>query len=140
MLKSLLEKGMDANYVNTVGENAAHFAVRGTRGMRNGMNVFKFLEQQGVDLHAANLDGVTPVMQMVHGRFDADAMSYLLETAPDLHLLDGGRQAHQVPCHGRELILIEPAHAVSDNHRRVGVWALAWSCAALSALMLPLKR
>lgn len=119
MLKSLLEKGMDANYVNAVGENAAHSAVRGTRGIRNGMNVFKFLEQQGVDLHAANLDGVTPIMQMVHGRFDADALSYLIETAPDLHLLDAERQSvmHHALAHMNVKaceILLEHGWAMGD--------------------------
>lgn len=93
ILEWLLEKGMDANYVNSVGENAAHFAVRGTRGTRNGMDVFKFLEQQGLDLHASNLEGVTPIMQMVHRSFDSDAMSYLLESSPDLHLLDAVGQS-----------------------------------------------
>lgn len=110
---------MDAKYVNAVGENAAHFAVRGTRGIRNGVNVFKFLEQQGVDLHAANLDGVTPIMQMVHGRFDADALSYLIETAPDLHLLDAERQSvmHHALAHMNVKaceILLEHGWAMGD--------------------------
>ena len=88
MLRALLDQGMDAKYVNALGENAAHFAVRGTRGRRNGREVFEFFDSLGVDIHAPNKSGVTPMLMAVQGKFDSDGLEFLIETAPSLYHQD----------------------------------------------------
>ena len=102
VLTQLLEQGMDAKFTNAANENAAHFAVRGTRGGSNGREVLEFLASQGVDVHAANKEGVTPMMLAAHGRAERDALVYLTETAPNIHLqdLEGQSAMHHALAYG----------------------------------------
>ena len=102
VMRDLLNQGMDANFTNQKGENAAHFAALGTRGRSNGTEVFEFLADQRVDLNAGNEDGLTPLMLATHGRVNRDALAYLIEIADDFHVQDteGESVMHHALAHG----------------------------------------
>ena len=87
-LKSLVSMGMSPSLQNDSGQNAAHFAAKGTRGKTNGKEVFTFLSSHGVALDDPDQNGITPLMIYVQGKSESDGLLFLAQNTQNLHQQD----------------------------------------------------
>ncbi|MFV0573002.1 MAG: ankyrin repeat domain-containing protein [Xanthomarina gelatinilytica] len=82
LMDKLLAKGIKGN------NQAFLFAASGGRGSNNGVEVFKYLEQKGLNPNTANNEGVTPLHVVASRSKDADVINYLLQKNLDVNQAD----------------------------------------------------
>ena len=115
-LKSLVSMGMSPSLQNDGGQNAAHFAAKGTRGRTNGKEVFTFLSSHGVALDDPDQNGITPLMIYVQGESESGGLLFLAQDTKNLH-----QQDH------RDLSAMHHAIASGNPKNVSGLIASGWS-------------
>ncbi|WP_053976346.1 ankyrin repeat domain-containing protein [Mangrovimonas xylaniphaga] len=81
-LEALQSRGIKGN------NQAFMFAAYGTRGKTNGIEVYKFLEEQGLNPNVINREGQTPLHILASRSKDEELIRYLLEKGLDVNIGD----------------------------------------------------
>lgn len=84
----LLAKGLKPEGLGTNGSNAIIFASKGTRGKTNGVEVFTYLEEKGVNPKVVMKDGTTPLHLLASKNKDEEVIRYFIEKGADVNSLD----------------------------------------------------
>ena len=88
-LNLLIEEGMSAQFENSKGQTAGHFAALGTRGKDVEVEVFEFLQEHGVNLESSDERGTTPLMLLCQKRNDSgSALPFMIRESSNLHFAD----------------------------------------------------
>ena len=82
-----LNKGVDFKFVNKKGENAMFFATYGRRRSELMLNTFTFLDSLGLEVNIVNLNGQTPLHQVVK-RGDSKVIDFFLKHGVDINKID----------------------------------------------------
>lgn len=82
LMNKFLSKGIKGN------DQAFLFAAYGTRGNTNGLEVYKYLESQGLSPKTANKEGVTPLHILASRSHDQEVLSYMLDKGLDVNQPD----------------------------------------------------
>lgn len=82
LMTQLLEKGINGN------DNAFIFASQGARGTTNGMDVYKFLENSGLNPIAISKDGETALHILATRNKDMSVINYFIDKGADVNQLD----------------------------------------------------
>jgi ankyrin repeat protein len=78
MLDWLLNEEVDIEPASRSGENAMHFASRGTRGHSNSLEVFEYLKDKGIAPDLQSTKGTTPLMIYAAKAEDPEVISFFL--------------------------------------------------------------
>ena len=82
LLQKLTNKGVKGN------DQAFIFASQGTRGKTNGIHVYKFLENNGLNPKVKTKEGVTPLHNAAARTKDIEVINYLLANGNDVNAVD----------------------------------------------------
>ncbi|MDW5289089.1 ankyrin repeat domain-containing protein [Formosa sp. PL04] len=88
MLDQLIDKGVDYKTLNNEGANAMIYASMGGRGTSNGLDVFKYLEGQGLKANITTKNGVTPLHGLASKSKDEAVIIYFLNEGVDVNQAD----------------------------------------------------
>ncbi|MEM8889191.1 MAG: ankyrin repeat domain-containing protein, partial [Bacteroidota bacterium] len=87
-LKMLMKLGLDHKTVSKKGENAVMFASSGSRGHVNGIEVYEFLEELGLEINVVSTEGRTPLHNIAYRVKDEAILNYFLEKGVDPNQVD----------------------------------------------------
>lgn len=82
LLKKLSGEGVKGN------DQAFIFASQGTRGKTNGINVFKFLENNGLNPKVETKEGVTPLHNVASRNKDLEVINYFISKGNNVNTKD----------------------------------------------------
>ncbi len=88
LLKALVKKGVDYKTPNKKGGNAFLFAVQGTRGFENKIEVFEYLKSIGLEPNVVTNDGYTPLHRLGYGNTDKAIFEFFLNAGADVNQKD----------------------------------------------------
>jgi ankyrin repeat protein len=89
-LKMLIEKGVDAKAINKNGGNAILMASRGARGYQNSLELYKFLESQGIAVNVVGDYGRNPLHAIAYRTDDIAILDYFINKGVNINLQDEG--------------------------------------------------
>lgn len=89
-LKLLIEKGIDHKAKNKKGGNAILMASRGARGHQNSLEVYKFLESQGIEVNTIGDYGRNPLHAIAFKTDNINLLDYFINRGVDVNLQDDG--------------------------------------------------
>lgn len=78
-LQKIIDRGFSYLNPNVHGGNAVMFAVKGKRGHRNGMKVYEFLEEKGLEMNVVGEKGRNPLHQIAMRDNDAQLVKFFLD-------------------------------------------------------------
>ena len=78
LLKRLIDKGLDYKTLNTEGGNAFIFASEGTRRVKNGLDVYTYLERIGLNPNVTTHEGVNPLHNIAYSVKDKAVFDYFI--------------------------------------------------------------
>ena len=87
MMDMLIEKGLDYKGANDLGANAIIAAAQGGR-RANGLEVFQYLEDKGVQVNVTTSDGTTPLTAIAGRTNDPEVIRYFMEKGVDINQAD----------------------------------------------------
>lgn len=87
-LDELISKGLPYKNFNKKGGNAAIFAGQGTRGKENGLELYKYLAEQGVALNVVGNEGKNPLHYLVSHSKNTELFSFLINKGVSINLQD----------------------------------------------------
>ncbi|MEM9679289.1 MAG: ankyrin repeat domain-containing protein [Bacteroidota bacterium] len=94
LLDLLIDKGLPYKAANTKGGNAVLMASQGTRGRQNTIDVYKFLEDKGLNINVVGEEGRNPLHNIAYRTDDLELLTYFLDRGVDVNLKDDeGRTA-----------------------------------------------
>lgn len=82
LMNKLINKGVKGN------DQAFMFAAYGTRGKTNGLEVYKFLEENGLKPNSTNHEGVSPLHVLASRSKDTKVINYFLENGLNVNAKD----------------------------------------------------
>ena len=87
-LKTLIKKGLPYQELNNKGGNAFIMASQGTRGKPNTLEVYKFLESQGLSANVIGKDSKNPLHFLAYSNKDTDIFSFFITKGLDVNQKD----------------------------------------------------
>lgn len=87
MMDILIEKGLDYKGSNDLGANAMIAAALGGR-RANGLQVFQYLEDKGVQVNVTTSDGTTPLTAIAGRTGDPEVIKYFIAKGVDINQAD----------------------------------------------------
>ena len=84
MMDMLIEKGLDYKGFNNIGANAMIAAAQGGR-RANGLEVFKYLEDKGVQVNVTTSDSTTPLTAIAGRSNDPEVIKYFMAKGVDIN-------------------------------------------------------
>ncbi|WCO02667.1 ankyrin repeat domain-containing protein [Psychroserpens ponticola] len=117
LMNALLDKGVKGN------DQAFLFAAYGTRGTTNGVEVYKYLESQGLNPNTFNEEDVSPLHIVASRSKDIELIYYLLEKGLDVNTKDAkGNNAVMNAASRNTLevvkIFIENLKTINDTNKK----------------------
>ncbi len=105
MLDQLIAKG----FVNgKTSDKAMIFASQGTRGKKNGLEVYKYLEKKGISINATDHKGRNPLHAIAYDREDVETFEYFINNGVDINQPDDdGNSPFMNAANGNALKIIE---------------------------------
>ncbi len=88
LLKALVKKEVDHKTLNKNGGNAFLFAVQGTRGFENKIEVYEYLKSLGLKPNIVTKDGYTPLHRLAYGTTDKAIFEFFLNSGADVNQID----------------------------------------------------
>ena len=79
LMKQLLEKGVKGN------DQAFLFAAYGTRGITNGLEVYHYLENVGLNPDVSDDEGNTPILVLASRNTNLELLTYLIKKGMDIN-------------------------------------------------------
>ncbi|MBF4982995.1 ankyrin repeat domain-containing protein [Nonlabens mediterrranea] len=87
-LKLLIREGVDHKAINKNGGNAMLMASRGARGHQNTLELYTFLESQGVQVNVVGDKGRNPLHSIASNNNNLEAFDYFMNRDVDINLVD----------------------------------------------------
>lgn len=78
LLKKLIDKGLDFKTINKEGGNAFIFASQGTRRVKNGLDVYKYLEGIGLNPNITTDKGINPLHSIAYSIEDKEVFDFFI--------------------------------------------------------------
>lgn len=78
LLKKLIDKGLDYKTLNSEGGNAFIFASKGTRRIKNGLDVYTYLESLGLNPNITTSKGVNPLHSIGYSIKDKEVFNFFI--------------------------------------------------------------
>ena len=88
LLKKLIDKGLDYKTPNAEGGNAFIFASKGTRKIKNGLDVYTFLESLGINPNVTTKKGINPLHSISYSIKDKDVFNFFIEKGVSVNQQD----------------------------------------------------
>lgn len=110
LLESLISKGVNYKSLNKENGNAMLFAAKGTRGNRNGIEIYEFLEKQGINPNVITSSGTTP-LHILARNGKIEVISYFLEKEVNANQADAdGNTAFILASSANDLAIVKVLH------------------------------
>lgn len=88
LLKKLIDKGLNYKTPNIEGGNAFIFASKGTRRIKNGIDVYKFLERLGINPNVTTKKGVNPLHSIAYSSKDKEVLDFFIQKGVSVNQQD----------------------------------------------------
>jgi len=88
LLKKLIDKGLNYKTPNIEGGNAFIFASKGTRRIKNGIDVYKFLERLGINPNVTTKKGVNPLHNIAYSSKDKEVLDFFIQKGVSVNQQD----------------------------------------------------
>lgn len=88
MMDKLIAKGLDYKNLNGIGGNAMIFASRGFRRHTNSLELYKYLEDKGINPSIVNQNGQTPLHSIAYRTTDFEIFEYFMKKGVDINQLN----------------------------------------------------
>lgn len=89
-LKHLIDKGVTYKAENPKGGNAVIMASQGLRNHKNGIEVYRFLEDIGLQINSVGFEGRNPLHRIAYYSDDEELFDYFIKKGVDVNLQDDG--------------------------------------------------
>lgn len=116
VLNALIDRGVSTKANAKTKENAILFASRGGRGSSNSLEVFKYLEELGVNPNVTSDQGITPLHNLSRSSKDLKIYDYFIQKGVDPNAVDhNGNTALLNACSRNNLDIIKYLGEKSDD-------------------------
>lgn len=88
LLTEIIKKEIPYKNINKKGENAMFFATRGSRGVYQPLEYYKYLEELGININITNKEGKTPLHNLAYRNKDIKTLTYFLSKGIDANKAD----------------------------------------------------
>ena len=116
MLKWLIDQGSDVQTLSANGENAMLFASKGMRGHENNLEVFEFLDSEGIKTDIITKSGTSPLLAYAADGGDLEVFKFFLAKGADPdHVNKEGNTALMLAAKHNNIRAVRMLLAESEN-------------------------